>query len=155
MGELLYKSASHILGINNNPSVYAPIGSYKDLLPYLVRRLLENGANSSFINRLLDPETNAEWLAENPYIRMESERKEIPLPKHIFDNRKNSSGLDISEIESLDGLKTKLKSFDNKSIIAKSLYEGREKDNTHNEKYFLFHLKKKSGQLFLTIPRKS
>ena len=155
MGELLYKSASHILGINNNPSVYAPIGSYKDLLPYLVRRLLENGANSSFINRLLDPETSAEWLAENPYIRMESERKEIPLPKHIFDNRKNSSGLDISEIESLDGLKTKLKSFDNKSIIAKSLYEGREKDNTHNEKYFLFHLKKKSGQLFLTILRKS
>ena len=147
MGELLYKSASQILGINNNPSVYAPIGSYKDLLPYLVRRLLENGANSSFINRLLDPETSAEWLAENPYIRMESERKEIPLPKHIFDNRKNSSGLDISEIENLKELKTKLKSFDNKLIIAKSLYEGREKDNTHNEKIFSISSKKEIGSV--------
>ncbi len=147
MGELLYKSASQILGINNNPSVYAPIGSYKDLLPYLVRRLLENGANSSFINRLLDPETSAEWLAENPYIRMESERKEIPIPKHIFDNRKNSSGLDISEIENLDELKTKLKSFDNKLIIAKSLYEGREKDNTHNEKIFSISSKKEIGSV--------
>ena len=147
MGELLYKSASQILGINNNPSVYAPIGSYKDLLPYLVRRLLENGANSSFINRLLDPETSAEWLAENPYIRMESERKEIPLPKHIFDNRKNSSGLDISEIENLKELKTKLKSFDNKLIIAKSLYEGREKDNTHDEKIFSISSKKEIGSV--------
>ena len=147
MGELLYKSASQILGINNNPSVYAPIGSYKDLLPYLVRRLLENGANSSFINRLLDPETSAEWLAENPYIRMESERKEIPLPKHIFDNRKNSSGLDISEIENLNDLKTKLKSFDNKLIIAKSLYEGREKDNTHDEKIFSISSKKEIGSV--------
>ena len=58
MGELLFKSASKILGLSKNPSVYAPIGSYKDLLPYLVRRLLENGANSSFINRLLDPKTD-------------------------------------------------------------------------------------------------
>ena len=66
MGELLYKSASEVLGIKNNPSVYAPIGSYKDLLPYLVRRLLENGANSSFINRLLDPDTNSCLLYTSP-----------------------------------------------------------------------------------------
>ena len=51
MGELLYKSAAKILNLEGVPSVYAPIGNYKDLLPYLVRRLLENGANSSFINR--------------------------------------------------------------------------------------------------------
>jgi RHH-type proline utilization regulon transcriptional repressor/proline dehydrogenase/delta 1-pyrroline-5-carboxylate dehydrogenase len=102
MGELLYKSASEVLGIKNNPSVYAPIGSYKDLLPYLVRRLLENGANSSFINRLLDPDTNSEWLAENPYIRVKSEKKEIPLPNQIFINRQNSSGMDISESENLE-----------------------------------------------------
>ena len=101
MGELLYKSASKVLGIKNNPSVYAPIGSYKDLLPYLVRRLLENGANSSFINRLLDPDTNSKWLAENPYIRVKSEKKEIPLPNQIFINRQNSSGMDISESENL------------------------------------------------------
>ena len=79
-----YKSASDTLKLDKAPSVYAPIGSYKDLLPYLVRRLLENGANSSFINRLLDPETDSEWLAENPLIRMKDEKKDIPLPKNIF-----------------------------------------------------------------------
>ena len=117
MGELLYKSASEVLGIKNNPSVYAPIGSYKDLLPYLVRRLLENGANSSFINRLLDPDTNSEWLAENPYIRVKSEKKEIPLPNQIFINRQNSSGMDISESENLENLKNRLIDFDNKLIF--------------------------------------
>ena len=84
MGELLYKSASNVLKLEKSPSVYAPIGSYKDLLPYLVRRLLENGANSSFINRLLDPETDSEWLAQNPYIRMKNEKKEIPLPCLLY-----------------------------------------------------------------------
>ena len=128
MGELLYKSASEVLNIKTSPSVYAPIGNYKDLLPYLVRRLLENGANSSFINRLLDPETDPKWLAENPYIRMQNEKKDIPLPKNIFDNRLNSSGMDITEKEKLDLLKQKLNNFDGKLVDAKSLYIG-SKDN--------------------------
>ena len=81
MGELLYKSASDILKLDKAPSVYSPIGSYKDLLPDLVRRLLENGANSSFINRLLDPDTDSEWLAENPLIRMKNEKKDISKVK--------------------------------------------------------------------------
>ena len=128
MGELLYKSSSEVLNIKTSPSVYAPIGNYKDLLPYLVRRLLENGANSSFINRLLDPETDPKWLAENPYIRMQNEKKDIPLPKNIFDNRLNSSGMDITEKEKLDLLKQKLNNFDGKLVNAKSLYIG-SKDN--------------------------
>jgi RHH-type proline utilization regulon transcriptional repressor/proline dehydrogenase/delta 1-pyrroline-5-carboxylate dehydrogenase len=128
MGELLYKSASEVLNIKTSPSVYAPIGNYKDLLPYLVRRLLENGANSSFINRLLDPETDPKWLAENPYIRMQNEKKDIPLPKNIFNNRLNSSGMDITEKEKLDLLKQKLNNFDGKLVDAKSLYIG-SKDN--------------------------
>ena len=128
MGELLYKSSSEVLNIKTSPSVYAPIGNYKDLLPYLVRRLLENGANSSFINRLLDPETDPKWLAENPYIRMQNEKKDIPLPKNIFNNRLNSSGMDITEKEKLDLLKQKLNNFDGKLVNAKSLYIG-SKDN--------------------------
>ena len=145
MGELLYKSASEVLGIKNNPSVYAPIGSYKDLLPYLVRRLLENGANSSFINRLLDPDTNSEWLAENPYIRVKSEKKEIPLPNQIFINRQNSSGMDISESENLENLKSILIDFDDKLIDAKSIYEGREEDNKNVKKIFSISSKKEIG----------
>ena len=153
MGELLYKSASEVLGIKNNPSVYAPIGSYKDLLPYLVRRLLENGANSSFINRLLDPDTNSEWLAENPYIRVKSEKKEIPLPNQIFINRQNSSGIDISESENLENLKNRLIDFDDKLIDAKSIYEGREEDNKNVEKIFSISSKKQIGTVVFDNPK--
>ncbi len=153
MGELLYKSASKVLGIKNNPSVYAPIGSYKDLLPYLVRRLLENGANSSFINRLLDPDTNSEWLAENPHIRVKSEKKEIPLPNQIFINRQNSSGMDISESENLENLKNRLTDFDDKLIDAKSIYEGREEDNKNVEKIFSISSKKQIGTVVFDNPK--
>ncbi len=153
MGELLYKSASKVLGIKNNPSVYAPIGSYKDLLPYLVRRLLENGANSSFINRLLDPDTNSEWLAENPHIRVKSEKKEIPLPNQIFINRQNSSGMDISESENLENLKNRLTDFDDKLIDAKSIYEGREENNKNVEKIFSISSKKQIGTVVFDNPK--
>ena len=153
MGELLYKSASEVLGIKNNPSVYAPIGSYKDLLPYLVRRLLENGANSSFINRLLDPDTNSEWLAENPHIRVKSEKKEIPLPNQIFINRQNSSGMDISESENLENLKNRLIDFDDKLIDAKSIYEGREENNKNIEKIFSISSKKQIGTVVFDNPK--
>ena len=129
MGELLYKSASSILKLQKSPSVYAPIGNYKDLLPYLVRRLLENGANSSFINRLLDPKTDSGWLAQNPIIRMKNEKKEIPLPKNIFKKRLNSSGMDISEKQNLDDLSKKLKNFEGKEVHAVSIYTNRKNLN--------------------------
>ena len=125
MGELLYKSASDVLKLDKAPSVYAPIGNYKDLLPYLVRRLLENGANSSFINRLLDPETDSKWLAQNPYERLKNERKEIPLPKNIFKDRPNSSGIDISEKQNLEAISDKLGAFEKQEVHAKSIYLGR------------------------------
>ena len=129
MGELLYKSASNVLKLEKSPSVYAPIGSYKDLLPYLVRRLLENGANSSFINRLLDPETDSEWLAQNPYIRMKNEKKEIPLPKDIFGTRLNSAGMDISEKQNLENLSMKLEKFKDKRVNAESIYLRRQESS--------------------------
>jgi len=134
MGELLYKSATKILDLEGVPSVYAPIGNYKDLLPYLVRRLLENGANSSFINRLLDADTDSSWLAENPFIRMKSESKEIPLPKKIFGTRLNSTGMDITEKENLDSIEIELKSFEGKLIHAHSIYEGRSETSLSTNK---------------------
>ena len=134
MGELLYKSAFEVLNLDKKPSIYAPIGNYKDLLPYLVRRLLENGANSSFINRLLDPETDSKWLAENPLIRLKKETKEIPLPKDIFNERKNSSGYDLSEDEDLKKLKSGLAKFENSLVDAKSIYVGRLESSTSSRK---------------------
>ena len=125
MGELLYKCAEKVLENKQPTSIYAPIGRYKDLLPYLVRRLLENGANSSFINRLLDPETDAAWLASGPHKKIENERKDIPLPCNIFSNRNNSRGIDISEMDNLETIRTQISKYKNKSIDAVSIYNNR------------------------------
>ena len=128
MGELLYKCADKVLDNKQPTSIYAPIGKYKDLLPYLVRRLLENGANSSFINRLLDPETEAAWLASGPHKKIENERKDIPLPCNIFSNRNNSRGMDISEMDNLETVRTEISKYKNKSIDAVSIYDNRNAD---------------------------
>jgi len=125
MGELLYKCAEKVLDNKQSTSIYAPIGKYKDLLPYLVRRLLENGANSSFINRLLDPETDAAWLASGPHKKIKNERKDIPLPCNIFSNRNNSKGIDISEMDNLETIRTAISKYRNKPIDAVSIYNNR------------------------------
>ncbi len=97
MGDALYNL---IVGEQNAVRIYAPVGSHKDLLPYLVRRLLENGANSSFVHRLVDAKTPVASLVVHP---LESLQKHetlannlIPLPPQIFgEDRRNSSGLNI------------------------------------------------------------
>lgn len=90
--------------------VYAPVGSHEDLLPYLVRRLLENGANSSFVNRIADKNTPLEKLIESPITKIKANmpnlsNPRIPLPKDIFGtSRLNSSGLDLSNVTELVNL---------------------------------------------------
>lgn len=84
--------------------VYAPVGSHEDLLPYLVRRLLENGANSSFVNRIVDEKVSISMLIEDPVERAREllgiENSNIPQPDAIFQPiRRNSSGLDFSDRE--------------------------------------------------------
>ncbi len=82
--------------------IYAPVGSHEDLLPYLVRRLLENGANSSFVNRIVDDKAPISDLVEDPVGKARTffnkMNKNIPLPEDIFaPSRKNSKGLDFSD----------------------------------------------------------
>ncbi|WP_281647445.1 bifunctional proline dehydrogenase/L-glutamate gamma-semialdehyde dehydrogenase PutA [Parendozoicomonas sp. Alg238-R29] len=86
--------------------IYAPVGSHKELLPYLVRRLLENGANSSFVHRLVDAKTPVESLVHHPadlLVKHEHlANHHIVLPPQLFgDERRNSSGINI-DIESID-----------------------------------------------------
>ncbi|MDR3442282.1 MAG: bifunctional proline dehydrogenase/L-glutamate gamma-semialdehyde dehydrogenase PutA [Legionella sp.] len=81
--------------------IYAPVGSHEDLLPYLVRRLLENGANSSFVNRIVDDNAPISALVADPVHQAKSllskMNKNIPLPKDLFEPaRKNSKGFDFS-----------------------------------------------------------
>jgi RHH-type proline utilization regulon transcriptional repressor/proline dehydrogenase/delta 1-pyrroline-5-carboxylate dehydrogenase len=93
MGEGVYRE------VLKNPliacRVYAPVGAHKDLLAYLVRRLLENGANSSFVHQLADESVGMQELLISP-LRLEPESA-LPLPPDLFgEHRKNSVGLDLT-----------------------------------------------------------
>ena len=111
MGELLYQVLDQQQALPKM-RIYAPVGKHQDLLPYLVRRLLENGANSSFVNRFLDDATPINKLikdTETEVLTSQSLRNEnIPLPHDLFttqlDKRTNSSGMDIEEQQALQAL---------------------------------------------------
>lgn len=82
--------------------VYAPVGAHRDLLAYLVRRLLENGANASFVHQLADAHYDEEALLASPLV-LQRERS-LPLPREIFGSRLNALGLDLSEQTTRDTL---------------------------------------------------
>ena len=85
---------------------------------------------------MLDAETDPKWLSENPYKRIKSETKDIPLPKNIYANRSNSSGIDITEKQNLEVLKENLKVYETKIVNAVSLYEGRKDSKKTSEEVF-------------------
>jgi len=96
MGEALYEIVKQDLPIPCR--VYSPVGSHEDLLPYLVRRLLENGANTSFVNRIFDENTPPEALVADPVAAVRAMtvkvNPQLPLPSELFGaERRNSSGL--------------------------------------------------------------
>ena len=95
MGEALYKAVA----LKRPVRIYAPVGAHEDLLPYLVRRLLENGANTSFVHRFLDDDVPPEEVARSPFTNGEITRHSaIPKPAELFGaERANSKGLDITQ----------------------------------------------------------
>ena len=100
MGEMLYDEARRQIPDLPAIRVYAPVGEHEDLLPYLVRRLLENGANSSFVNRFLDAEISLNEVVRDPiadvthFERVPHPR--IPLPRALYgEGRANSTGVDL------------------------------------------------------------
>ena len=98
MGEALYDAAGELFG-PLTLRTYAPVGAHEDLLPYLVRRLLENGANTSFVHLLLDDDTPPEKVAADPITRVEAQpgpHPRIPLPRAMYGDRLNSLGVDLS-----------------------------------------------------------
>jgi len=80
--------------------IYAPVGSHDRLLAYLVRRLLENGANSSFVNRIQDPAVPIAELVEDPAATLRAARPRrhprIPVPADLLPGRRNSAGVDLT-----------------------------------------------------------
>jgi RHH-type proline utilization regulon transcriptional repressor/proline dehydrogenase/delta 1-pyrroline-5-carboxylate dehydrogenase len=103
--------------------IYAPVGNDKDLPGYLVRRLLENGANSSFLNQTADPQVPVETLMQDPVARVKSlshkPHPHIPLPENIYGTeRRNSQGLDLSSHHTLLSLKKSMEQAEKQSWTA-------------------------------------
>ncbi|WP_397607895.1 bifunctional proline dehydrogenase/L-glutamate gamma-semialdehyde dehydrogenase PutA [Silanimonas sp.] len=116
MGEDLYAEVIGADQLGVPCRVYAPVGSHEDLLPYLVRRLLENGANSSFVNRITDSRVRAADLVADPVATVERNtikpHPHIPQPRDLFrsqnEPRTNSMGINLANDAQLRDLATQI-----------------------------------------------
>ncbi|MDF1834591.1 MAG: bifunctional proline dehydrogenase/L-glutamate gamma-semialdehyde dehydrogenase PutA [Alteraurantiacibacter sp. bin_em_oilr2.035] len=102
MGEEVYDALAQMEGDKRTRvRIYAPVGGHKELLAYLVRRLLENGANSSFVNRMADADVPVAEMVTDPVAELSGmavrRNPTIPLPVDIYPNRRNSAGVDIAD----------------------------------------------------------
>ena len=102
MGETLYDQVLGADKLDVACRIYAPVGSHETLLAYLVRRLLENGSNSSFVNQILDPAIGIDELLRDPVEQAAAHggapHPRIPLPADLFGPaRRNSAGLDLND----------------------------------------------------------
>jgi RHH-type proline utilization regulon transcriptional repressor/proline dehydrogenase/delta 1-pyrroline-5-carboxylate dehydrogenase len=116
MGSDLYAVVMQAEGFRHACRVYAPVGSHEDLLPYLVRRLLENGSNTSFVNRIVDQSIQVEQVAEDPVARVEHTQvvahPGIPLPRNIYgSSRLNSYGINMANESEVQILATSMQAF--------------------------------------------
>jgi RHH-type proline utilization regulon transcriptional repressor/proline dehydrogenase/delta 1-pyrroline-5-carboxylate dehydrogenase len=107
MGEPLYRQVVGTDGLGRPCRIYAPVGTHEKLLAYLVRRLLENGANSSFVNRVADPEVSIDELVVDPVEIVRNaphpgaKHDAIALPRDLYPDRRNSGGIDLANEEAL------------------------------------------------------
>jgi len=109
MGEALYNEVVGPERLGIPCRVYAPVGSHEELLPYLVRRLLENGANTSFVNRIVDEKLPIETIVSDPatVVRAlpDKPHPRIPLPIDLYgEERRNARGIDLSDPDALEPL---------------------------------------------------
>jgi RHH-type proline utilization regulon transcriptional repressor/proline dehydrogenase/delta 1-pyrroline-5-carboxylate dehydrogenase len=128
MGEALYEELAKLedgIGDPRTPvRIYAPVGSHQELLAYLVRRLLENGANSSFVNRIADEQVSLDELVRDPVAELAAlEPKRNPrivLPRDLFGaERRNSAGVDLSDPLVREPLLERLQALESRGWTAK------------------------------------
>jgi RHH-type transcriptional regulator, proline utilization regulon repressor / proline dehydrogenase / delta 1-pyrroline-5-carboxylate dehydrogenase len=113
MGEALYEQIVGPEHLDRPCRIYAPVGSHEDLLPYLVRRLLENGANTSFVNRIVDDKQPIDEIIADPISRLTQlpvkPHPRIPLPRDLYGpERENAAGLDLNDPTALTELREEL-----------------------------------------------
>jgi RHH-type transcriptional regulator, proline utilization regulon repressor / proline dehydrogenase / delta 1-pyrroline-5-carboxylate dehydrogenase len=112
MGRLLYAEAARLIPEIPRVRVYAPVGEHKDLLAYLVRRLLENGANTSFVNRFMDEQVAVADIVRDPISELERcdsyAHPRLSLPAALYSDRRNSQGVDLGNPLEIDALRAGL-----------------------------------------------
>ncbi|MDP5210516.1 bifunctional proline dehydrogenase/L-glutamate gamma-semialdehyde dehydrogenase PutA [Microbulbifer sp. 2205BS26-8] len=133
MGHLLYAQIEVVHGQGVPVRVYAPVGAHRDLLPYLVRRLLENGANSSFVNRFMDEETPIEALVQDTLELSEActpyRHPQIPVPEDIYMGaealpRKNAHGIELTDSLAVAPLMEALENQRGKHFLGGPIIDG-------------------------------
>jgi RHH-type proline utilization regulon transcriptional repressor/proline dehydrogenase/delta 1-pyrroline-5-carboxylate dehydrogenase len=141
MGDLLYVVLREHGRDVNRPTpavrVYAPVGAHRELLPYLVRRLLENGANGSFVNQLVDARIPAERLVQDIVAQVAGEEAHrhpgIPRPPELYRRsetpRANADGLDLDNHRQAAGLMAELARFKDAHYTASSTVQDRPADD--------------------------
>jgi len=123
MGEPLYRQLAqhHALPCR----IYAPVGNFEDLLPYLVRRLLENGANTSFLNRVENPHYSIDEIVADPVARLQESPIRIAPPADLFGReRMNSAGINLSDAKVLIQLQAGLDALAERAWEAYPLIDG-------------------------------
>jgi len=133
MGEELYAEVIDPDKLGRPCRVYAPVGSHEDLLPYLVRRLLENGANTSFVNRIIDESIDVEDIVADPIAAARKNDFEphgaIPAPADMFgDERVNSRGYNLADRNESSQLLKQIDAAMSRQFEAHPIVNGRAMD---------------------------
>ncbi|WP_316015515.1 bifunctional proline dehydrogenase/L-glutamate gamma-semialdehyde dehydrogenase PutA [Roseobacter sp. HKCCA0434] len=118
--------------------IYAPVGAHRDLLAYLVRRLLENGANSSFVNQIVDEDVPAEVVAADPLVEWQAAQGLGPgvvPPAEIFAPRDNSRGFDLTDPRDLEEIEAARAPFATHVWQAAPLIAGDADDGAGEERF--------------------
>ena len=142
MGETLYDQVVGRRQLDQACRIYAPVGNHETLLAYLVRRLLENGANSSFVNQIVDENVSMDELIADPVAQVEHggsrPHPAIPLPRDLYGaERRNSSGIDFSNEHALATLAAELAALDGFDWQAAPMLAGG--DSTDGERLPVFN----------------
>ncbi len=139
MGEELYGELLERPAFAHPARVYAPVGSHEHLLPYLVRRLLENGANTSFVNRLVQAEAAVDELVADPVeiarnLSSAAQHPRIPLPRNLFaPERENSRGTNLASSRELEALAAALRATEAGRWRARPRIEGEDARGAEHE----------------------
>ncbi len=133
MGETLYDQVVGPQNLGRRVRVYAPVGTHETLLAYLVRRLLENGANSSFVNQIVDENISIDTLIRSPFDTIAEQgihlHNALPLPRDLYGRgRLNSQGVDFSNETVLQQLQEKLNRAAAQDFHAASIINGKARD---------------------------